>query len=428
MAGSLDIAVLLVAGGEVWAGQVETALADRPGFALCRVRNGRQALAALAQAPPALILVALESATGGEEGLDLYHQVAARAGEAAVVALVEDGARGEELGRECLRSGAQDFLTMGELGQGRLAAAMAKALERQRLVASMMRRNEALISDLLVQRDINEQNADGIMVVDDQGVLLYLNRTAQELLGRPPEELLGEVLGFPLAAGESTELDLVRQDANLVLEMRVAETSWEGEPALLASLRDITHRRRAEAERMRLATAARPGGQMAAQSGAKQGCRCQADTPAGRDESPEHPEPAESEPGGVERILFVDDEMGLVDLAERALGRLGYQVEGFTDPLRAWSRLESNAADYDLLITDLTMPGLSGLELIQRLEEAAPQLPVIILTGYEELIRESGESPPAVRAVLNKPVGTAQLARAVRQALDSCASHASPGK
>jgi diguanylate cyclase (GGDEF)-like protein len=96
-------------------------------------------------------------------------------------------------------------------------------------------------------RTMIEKNVDGIVILDMSGVVRFVNPAAELLIGRPAAELLDTLLGFPLVAGEATEIDLVRHDGTLhAAEMRVAAIDWEGEAAFLASLRDITERRRAE--------------------------------------------------------------------------------------------------------------------------------------------------------------------------------------
>ena len=102
-------------------------------------------------------------------------------------------------------------------------------------------------------RDVIERNADAIVVVDDEGVIRFANAMAAESFGRPARELVGTSFGFPLVAGETTELELLANGGMRVAEMRVVSSEWEGEPALIASLRDITERRRAEDSARRLA-------------------------------------------------------------------------------------------------------------------------------------------------------------------------------
>lgn len=92
-------------------------------------------------------------------------------------------------------------------------------------------------------------SSDGIVIVDGFGMILFVNPAAKSIFGRQAEQLLGEQFGFPIVAGETTELDIVnRQGKQAIVEMRVIATEWEGKPAYLVTLRDITERRHAEQE------------------------------------------------------------------------------------------------------------------------------------------------------------------------------------
>ncbi|MER3632856.1 MAG: hypothetical protein C4325_12500, partial [Blastocatellia bacterium] len=91
-------------------------------------------------------------------------------------------------------------------------------------------------------------NADGIVLMNQQGVIIFANPSVENIFGLKAADLRGVMLGIPSAAGETTELDVLRSDgANITVEMRVVETEWEGEVAYLAALRDITERKRVEA-------------------------------------------------------------------------------------------------------------------------------------------------------------------------------------
>jgi diguanylate cyclase (GGDEF)-like protein/PAS domain S-box-containing protein len=106
-------------------------------------------------------------------------------------------------------------------------------------------------------RNIINNNADGILITSTEGVILFLNPAAEGLWGRPAAELSGELFGVPQVTGENREVEILRANGEIIAaEIRVADTEWEGRPALLVSLRDITGRRLAEqAEREQRALA-----------------------------------------------------------------------------------------------------------------------------------------------------------------------------
>lgn len=101
-------------------------------------------------------------------------------------------------------------------------------------------------------REVIERNADAIVVVDGEGIVRYANPMAERLFGRAGHELVGTAIGFPIVAGETTELDVVSQGAPRVVEMRVVPSQWSGDDAYIASLRDITERKEAERNAQRL--------------------------------------------------------------------------------------------------------------------------------------------------------------------------------
>ncbi|HUG40390.1 MAG TPA: ATP-binding protein [Longimicrobiales bacterium] len=94
-------------------------------------------------------------------------------------------------------------------------------------------------------RSIIERTADGILVVDGDGGIRFANRTAAELFGREVSALVGSHFGTPLSGG-ALEIEILRDGRPIVAELRVMDTEWEGEPARIVSLRDITDRKRAE--------------------------------------------------------------------------------------------------------------------------------------------------------------------------------------
>ena len=88
------------------------------------------------------------------------------------------------------------------------------------------------------------ENADGTVVVDEQGIMQFVNPAAEALLGRTQKDLLGEPLGFPLMVDEKVEIDVQSHTQNpLVAELRTVKIVWDHQPAFLISLRDITERK-----------------------------------------------------------------------------------------------------------------------------------------------------------------------------------------
>jgi signal transduction histidine kinase/ActR/RegA family two-component response regulator len=130
---------------------------------------------------------------------------------------------------------------------------------------------------------------------------------------------------------------------------------------------------------------------------------------------------AESHPakGGQERVLLVDDEEALTFMMEQILEKLGYRVTAFSDSRRALEEFRAAPQAFDLLITDQTMPQMTGSELTAHVREIRPELPVIVCTGYDRNAMKSTEA-----FFILKPVDVRLLAEMIRKALDA---QAEPG-
>jgi PAS domain S-box-containing protein len=123
-------------------------------------------------------------------------------------------------------------------------------------------------------------------------------------------------------------------------------------------------------------------------------------------------------PKGNERILFVDDEQLLVDMAQEMLQPLGYQVAAGTNSIETLERFKAEPLAYDLVITDMTMPGLTGRELARALLAVRPDIPVIMCSGFTEFVNAEEARKAGIREFLMKPYTTVSLAKTVRKALD----------
>jgi signal transduction histidine kinase len=122
----------------------------------------------------------------------------------------------------------------------------------EELTAELERRTSELERSERRFLDIVEHNADAIIVVDDGGVIRFANPVARSMFARRRADLVGTHFGFPLVTGETTEIDLISDGTPRAAEMRVVASEWDGAPALIASLRDITERRQVEENARRL--------------------------------------------------------------------------------------------------------------------------------------------------------------------------------
>ncbi len=124
-------------------------------------------------------------------------------------------------------------------------------------------------------------------------------------------------------------------------------------------------------------------------------------------------------PTGNEHILFVDDEKALVDLGKMILERLGYTVSIRTSSLEALELFMEQPQKFDLVITDMTMPNMTGDDLARKLMEIRPDIPVILCTGYSERISGEKARQIGIREFILKPIVMRKLAASVRSVLDA---------
>lgn len=123
-------------------------------------------------------------------------------------------------------------------------------------------------------------------------------------------------------------------------------------------------------------------------------------------------------PGGEERILFVDDEAPIAKMGGQILQRLGYYVTTRTSSVEALELFRANPESFDLVISDMTMPNLTGDKLAAEIMNIRPGLPVIICTGYSKKISEKSAAKIGIKALAYKPIVKAELARTIRRVLD----------
>ncbi len=123
-------------------------------------------------------------------------------------------------------------------------------------------------------------------------------------------------------------------------------------------------------------------------------------------------------PTGKEMILFVDDEESIIKMGRQRLERLGYKVEAKTCPLEALELFRSMPDNFDLVITDMTMPKMTGDQLAKEILNIRSDIPIILCTGFSEKISEEKAKGIGVRQYIEKPLNKHDLAVAIRKVLD----------
>jgi len=121
---------------------------------------------------------------------------------------------------------------------------------------------------------------------------------------------------------------------------------------------------------------------------------------------------------GTERILLVDDEESVVQLEKQMLERLGYNVSTLSNRLEALETFNSDPNHYDLVISDMAMPNMTGDKLARELMSIRPDIPIIICTGFSERINKEQAEANKVKGFLMKPVVKSEMAQMVRKVLD----------
>lgn len=116
--------------------------------------------------------------------------------------------------------------------------------------------------------------------------------------------------------------------------------------------------------------------------------------------------------------MLVDDEDLVIQMERQMLESLGYQVATITSSLEALKIIQKQPQEFDLIITDMTMPNMTGGELAQEILAVKQDMPIILCTGFSELINEEKAQALGIRGYIMKPVVKRDLANLVRAVLD----------
>jgi PAS domain S-box-containing protein len=122
---------------------------------------------------------------------------------------------------------------------------------------------------------------------------------------------------------------------------------------------------------------------------------------------------------GNERILFVDDEKAVVAVGKKSLERLGYEVVAKTSSIEALEAFRAQPDKFDLVITDLTMPNMTGIELQKELVAIRQDIPVILCTGFGQTVSEENAKAMGIKQLIMKPFLKIEIAKTIRRVLDN---------
>jgi CheY-like chemotaxis protein len=141
--------------------------------------------------------------------------------------------------------------------------------------------------------------------------------------------------------------------------------------------------------------------------------------PVIEDEEQESIKPIEPLHTGHENVLVVDDEPGIVEMGGRMLESLGYQVTTRTSSIEALELFKHEPGRFELIITDMTMPNMTGDRFSQEVMKIRPDIPIILCTGYSHQISEEKAKKIGIKAFVMKPLVKRELSSIVRQVLES---------
>jgi len=126
----------------------------------------------------------------------------------------------------------------------------------------------------------------------------------------------------------------------------------------------------------------------------------------------------ETLPTGTESILFIDDEEPLVVVGKIILERLGYTVKGLTQADKALELFKNTPDMFDLVITDKTMPKMTGFDLAAEIKKIRPDIPIILCTGFQDKDIDTKISETGIAGYVMKPINMRKMAKNIRKVLD----------
>jgi CheY-like chemotaxis protein len=270
-----------------------------------------------------------------------------------------------------------------------------------------------------LQRDCGLINADPTQI---QQILLNLCTNAFHAM-----EDKGGVLSIALQKVSLTETELSdfhSMEAGNYVKLTVADTGTGISPEILEKIFDpyFTTKETGKGTGMGLAIihgiVTGCGGYVYVDSQPGTGTSFQVYLPVWSEEYMPDPNEVESTPQGIEHILFVDDEDLLAEMGRTMLERLGYRVTVQTGSQEAYSLFEEQPDAFDVLITDQTMPEMTGFELAGKVLQIRPDFPIILCTGYSSQVTKEKALAAGIKGFALKPLAKHDIAVLIRNVLE----------
>ena len=222
-----------------------------PEFEVLHVNRLAAGLAYLEQMKLDIIL--LDLSLPDSHGTETFERTKEKAPHIPIVVL--SGLDDENVAVKAMQSGAQDYLVKSNIEGDILERAIRYAIERQNLLTELQQKTNALETSEAYRRNIVDNNADGIIIVNLDNIVKFVNPATERILDRSQSDLIGQPLGMQTESTETAKFDVVRHDGKTaVIETRFTEIEWQGEPARQVSLRDITEHVQAKAKLTQQAT------------------------------------------------------------------------------------------------------------------------------------------------------------------------------
>jgi len=166
------------------------------------------------------------------QGLDTFFSLSCHYPDIPIIVL--SGLADQDIALAAVQAGAQDYLVKGQFDSHLLSRSIRYGIERQHLSLRLKQPNQELQAKEAQLRTIISQNADGMVMINPQGTIVFANPAAESLLGCPADELNAAVLGFPFTHQETTELTIKQPSGDsVIVEMRLVQMNWNSESAYL---------------------------------------------------------------------------------------------------------------------------------------------------------------------------------------------------